>query len=893
MTTTDNDKLVDYLKRLTVDLHQSRQRVRELEAGEREAGNDDPIVIVGIGCRFPGGVDSPEALWRVVAEQRDVISGFPADRGWDLDGLYHPDPDHSGTTYVRNGGFLHEAAEFDPAFFGISPREALAMDPQQRLLLEVSWEALERAGITPKSLHGTSTGVFLGAIAQEYGPRLGEADAGAAGFGLTGTTTSVASGRVAYTLGLQGPALTVDTACSSSLVALHLAVRALRSGECSLALAGGVTIMSTPGIFVEFSRQRGLAEDGRCKSFSADADGTAWAEGVGVLVVERLSDARRLGHQVLAVVAGTAVNQDGASNGLTAPSGPAQERVIRAAVEDAGVSFSGVDAVEAHGTGTVLGDPIEAQALLATYGSERDGRPLLLGSLKSNLGHAQAAAGVGGVIKMVMALRNGELPATLNVTKPSELVDWASGGVEILTEPRPWPSGDDRVRRAGVSSFGISGTNAHVILAEAPIEPSVEDATAPDDAGRLDGSTLPWVVSARSAGALAEAAGQLAAYVRERPELRPADVAYSLATGRSAFESRAVVPGTDGRDGLLAGLDALASGEAEGRHGVSSSRAVFVFPGQGSQWAGMATELLDTSPEFARVIAECETALAPYVDWSLTAVLRGGNDAPGFDRVDVVQPASWAMMLGLAALWQTSGITPTAVVGHSQGEIAAAVVAGGLSLEDGARVVALRSRALRVLSGGGGMAWLSLPEAEAEELLTSWPGKISVAAVNGPSSTVVAGHPHALDELLTHCETNGIWARRIPVDYASHSPHVDEIRDTLAHDLRDITPRPGRIAFHSTVTGEALDTTQLDADYWFRNLRSKVRLADTITQLATPDTLFIEVSAHPVLATGITETLESLDSTGAVVPTLHRNAGSLHHFIESTAHAWTHGTTPH
>ncbi|MFF7444429.1 SDR family NAD(P)-dependent oxidoreductase, partial [Streptomyces sp. NPDC008122] len=882
MTTTDNDKLVEYLKRLTVDLHQSRQRVRELEAG-----TNDPIVIVGMGCRYPGGVDSPEALWRVVADRRDVISGLPTDRGWDLEGLYHPDPDHSGTSYVRDGGFVQGAAEFDPAFFGISPREALAMDPQQRLLLEVSWEALERAGITPGSLHGTPTGVFLGAIAQEYGPRLGEAGAGGTGFGLTGTTSSVASGRVAYTLGLQGPALTVDTACSSSLVALHLAVNALRSGECSLALAGGVTIMSTPGIFVEFSQQKGLAPDGRCKSFSADADGTAWAEGVGVLVVERLSDARRLGHDILAVVAGSAVNQDGASNGLSAPSGPAQERVIRAAVQDAGVPLSGVDAVEAHGTGTVLGDPIEAQALLATYGKAREDRPLMLGSLKSNLGHSQAAAGVGGVIKMVMALRHAELPASLNVSKPSELVDWAGGGVEVLTEPRPWPVEEGRVRRAGVSSFGISGTNAHVILAEAPAEQPADEA-APADVAGLEGAGLPWLLSARSSDALAEAAGQLAAFVRTRPELGPADVALSLATGRSAFESRAVLPGGEGRDGLLAGLDALASREVDGENGVSPSRAVFVFPGQGSQWVGMATALLDSSPEFARVIADCETALAPFVDWSLTAVLRGDEDAPGLDRVDVVQPASWAMMVGLAALWRAAGVNPVAVVGHSQGEIAAAVVAGGLSLEDGARVVALRSKALRVLSGGGGMASLKVPEAQAEELLAAWDGRISVAAVNGPSSTVVAGQPDALDELLARCEASGVWARRIPVDYASHSAHVDEIRDTLADELKDVAPQSGRIAFHSTVTGAVLDTAELDGAYWFRNLRSKVRLADVVSRLAAPDVVFVEVSAHPVLVAGITETL---DDTGAVVGTLRRDTGSLERFVESAAEAWSHGVS--
>ncbi|MFF1408172.1 acyltransferase domain-containing protein, partial [Streptomyces sp. NPDC058294] len=430
----------------------------------------------------------------------------------------------------------------------------------------------------------------------------------------------------------------------------------------------------------------------------------------------------------------------------------------------------------AHGTGTVLGDPIEAQALLATYGSERDGRPLLVGSLKSNLGHAQAAAGVGGVIKMVMAMRHGELPASLHVGKPSDLVDWNAGSVELLGKPHPWPVTEDRTRRAGVSSFGISGTNAHVVLAEPPAHD-----TAPESADLLDGGRLPWVVSARSTDALAQAARQLADHVRARPELAPADVAFSLATGRSAFESRAVVPGTDGRDGLLAGLDALASGEAEvvtasvsgakpGR--ASGAPVVFVFPGQGSQWAGMAVDLLDTSDVFRDTITACEEALTPYVDWSLTAVLRGHDNTPGLDRVDVVQPVSWAMMLALAALWRANGVNPTAVIGHSQGEIAAAVTAGGLTLQDGARIIALRSKALRALSGNGAMASLALTQAQTEELITPWTGHISIAAINGPTSTVVTGQPQALDELLTHCETADIWARKIPVDYASHSPHV-------------------------------------------------------------------------------------------------------------------------
>ncbi|MFI1110078.1 type I polyketide synthase [Streptomyces physcomitrii] len=846
--------------------------------GAGAADADDPVVIVSMGCRYPGGVGSPEELWHLVREEADALSPFPTDRGWDLDGLFDTDPDTSGTTYVRSGGFLDTATEFDAAFFGISPREALAMDPQQRLLLETVWETLERAGLDPRSLAQSPTGVFVGATAAEYGPRLHEATEDVEGHLLTGTTASVASGRISYALGLEGPAVTVDTACSSSLVALHLAVRALRAGECSLALAAGATVMSSPGMFVEFSRQRGLAADGRCKPFAAEADGTGWAEGVGVLLLERLSDARANGHQVLAVVRGSAINQDGASNGLSAPSGPAQQRVIRAALADAGVPASGVDVVEAHGTGTKLGDPIEAQALLATYGREHDAEnPLWLGSVKSNIGHTQAAAGVAGVIKTVQAMRAGTLPKSLHADRPSPIVDWSSGGVALLGSARPWDTEDGRPRRAAVSSFGISGTNAHVVLEQPPA--LAEDASATEPAAPA--AELPWLLSARNADALAAQHDRLREYVAAH-EPRPVDVAWSLVAGRSVFEHRAVVMGGE--------VVASGAAGASGANASNGAKPVFVFPGQGAQWVGMAVELLDSSPVFAERFGECAAALEEFVEWSLFDVVRGVEGAPGFDRVDVVQPALWAVMVSLAALWESYGVRPAAVVGHSQGEIAAACVAGALSLTDGARVVALRSRALVSLAGRGGMVSVAVDRARAEELAGRWPGRVSVAALNGPSSTVVSGDADALDELVGQADELGVRARRIEVDYASHSAHVDAIEAELAELLAPVVAREPEVPFFSTVTGEWVNSGETDASYWFRNLRGRVLLEPVVRALVEEGHgVFVEVSPHPVLAVPVGETVEALGVEGAVVGSLRRDQGGLERMYASLGEAWAHG----
>jgi acyl transferase domain-containing protein/NADPH:quinone reductase-like Zn-dependent oxidoreductase/NADP-dependent 3-hydroxy acid dehydrogenase YdfG/acyl carrier protein len=867
----NEEKYLEYLKRATSDLRHARRQLRELEASRQE-----PIAIVAMGCRFPGGVRAPEDLWNLIASGEDAISGFPADRGWGLDDLFDPDPEHVGTSYTREGGFVHGAAEFDAGFFRISPREALAMDPQQRLLLEVCWETLERAGLEPASLRGSQTGVFAGAPPSTYGA----GQEGAEGHLLTGNLSSLASGRVAYAFGLEGPAVTVDTACSSSLVAVHLACQALRARECTLALAGGVTIMASPGVFVGFSSQRVLAPDGRCKAFSAAADGMGLAEGAGVVLLERLSDARRNGHPVLAVVRGSAVNQDGASSGLTAPNGPSQQRVILAALANAAVSTDQVDAVEAHGTGTVLGDPIEAQALIATYGQGRPvDRPLWLGSVKSNIGHTQLAAGLAGVMKMVLALQHGELPRTLHADEPSPHVDWSAGAVRLLTEPVPWPAGG-RKRRAGVSSFGISGTNAHLVLEEAPAaDRGDEDGSAPALTGPrvlAPGGPSAWLVSGRGTQALAAQAARLAGHAAG---LDPVDVGWSLATTRSVFEDRAVVVGGGAAElaaGLVAVADGMPSGQVVVGRGGNPRQVVFVFPGQGGQWAGMGDELAAASPVFAARWAQCKTALAPYVN----------VDGP-LEDTDVVQPALWAVMVSLAAVWQAAGVMPDAVVGHSQGEIAAATVAGALPLEDAARVVALRSRALRALAGHGGMASVAEPADRVRERIRHWDGQLAVAVVNSPSATVVSGDPGALAALVAACEAGGVRARVLPVDYASHSAHVESLRQEIMAALGGLAPAQPQVPMISAMTGKWVEGPDLDAGYWYDSLRSPVEFARAIQSLAgAGHGAFIEVSPHPVLTTAISEIA---DTAACVTGTLRRDDGGPARLLASLAEAHVHG----
>ncbi|MEU8976124.1 type I polyketide synthase [Streptomyces monashensis] len=824
----------------------------------------EPIAIVGMACRFPGGVSSPEDLWQVVADGVDTIGPFPRDRGWDLDRLFHPDPDHPGTASTREGGFLYDAVEFDPSPFGISPREAVRMDPQHRLVLETSWEAIERAGIDPTALRDTRTGTYCGVMYAEYGTHKKEA------FAITGRLPSVLSGRVAHALGLVGPAVSVDTACSSSLVAIHLAAQALRNGDCDLALSGGVTVMANAAPFVEFSRQHSLAPDGRCKAFAAAADGTAWSEGVGMLLLERLGDARRQGHPVLAVIRGSALNHDGAGSRLTAPNSPSQQAVIRAALADAGLSPDAVDAIDAHGTGTVLGDPIEAHALLATYGAGRDPRhPLHLGTVKSNFGHTQAAAGVAGVIKMTLAMRHGHLPKTLHADQPSPRIDWSEGSLALLTRARPWPE-RARPRRAAVSSFGLSGTNAHLIIEQPPL-----DSAAPGGADA--DSSFPWLLSGQTEQALRARAAQLHDHLTAHQDLAVADIGHSLATTRTTtLPHRAAVLVT-GRTEALHSLRALAEGDTTPQvisrtSTTTACTTAYLFPGQGSQYPGLGRDLHGRFPAFARALDEACAHFDAHLEHALKDVLfaeSGTRLSALLDQTAYTQPALFALEVALFRLLEHHGAAPDLLLGHSIGELAAAHVAGVLDLADACTLVAHRGRLMQSAPAGGRMVAVEASEEEIRQALVPHSGLLDLAAVNGPRSVVVSGDAEAAAQLAQAWQAKGRTAE-LKVSHAFHSPHMDGVLEEFRDVAAGLTYREPRIPVVSDLTGRLATGAMLrDPDYWVRQLRGTVRFRDGMRFLESRGvTEYVELGQGVLAA--LARRNQDPDSPGVVTPLLRR-----------------------
>lgn len=862
MNQSDSPKLLEYLRKLTAELVDARQELDALRG-------DDPVVIVGMGCRYPGGITTPADLWEAVVTGRDLVGDFPNDRGW-------PElPRCENGVVPRCGAFLDDAAGFDNRFFKISGREALATDPQQRISLEVAWETLESAGIDPAGLKGAKVGVYMGATSFQYGGDPVFADDDVAGHLMIGTVPSVLSGRISYTLGVHGPSVTLDTACSSALVAIHLGAAALRSRECDLVLAGGATVMATPGIFVEFQRQGGLSSDGRCRAFAEEADGTGWGEAVTMVALERLSTARKVGHPVLAVVKGSAWNHGGAANGLTAPNGQAQQAVIREAMKAAGVGPDDIDAIEGHGTGTRLGDPVEANALLDVFRTRS--APLWLGSLKSNTAHTQAASGTGGVIKMVEALRHEMLPRTLHAEHPTSEVDWGSGAVRLLQQEQPWKSGPNRPRRAGVSAFGVGGTNAHVILEEAP--------PCPERGEIADGPAV-LMLSASDLDALDAARFRLA---EAAIGLSNRDVEMTLAH-RAELPSRLAIFAERDASAVLQEADLETGFGVVVGWALEDPRPVMIFPGQGSQWPGMAVDLMADEPSFAAQLEKCDQALARHVDYSVREILLASVEDPSvLIPVDVVQPVLWAVMVSLAALWRAHGVEPAAVIGHSQGEIAAAVVSGHLTLDEGARLVALRSRLLRRLSGTGGMLSLLCSEQRVKELISPWSDRISVAVINGPGVTVVAGDLETLALVAQEAERSGIRCRDIDVDYASHSPQVASLETEIRLAAPAAPAGKPRCNWYSTVTGGLVRETP-GSGYWFDNLRSTVRLDLAVdAALRHGHRLFIEVSPHPVLTYPLSVALDGTDAYS--VSTLQRDLPGRDTFAWAAAKAWVHGAS--
>ncbi|MFF0530970.1 SDR family NAD(P)-dependent oxidoreductase [Nocardia amikacinitolerans] len=893
---SNEERLSRYLRKLTGDLRAAKKHIQNLE---ERAG--EPIAIVGMSCRYPGGVETPAQLWDLVASGTDAVGPFPADRGWDLDRLFDTDPDAPGTIYTREGGFLGAAGHFDAAFFGIGPRAAEAMDPQQRLFLEAAWEALEDAGIDPVTLRGSDTGVFAGVIHQDYGPRVGSPGltAESEGHVYLGVSASVLSGRVAYTFGFKGPTLSVDTACSSSLVALHLACQALRQGETSLALVGGVTVMSDPTLLIAFARQGALSPDARCKAFAAAANGTGFSEGLGMLAIERLSDARRHGHQVLAVIRGSAVNQDGASSHLTAPNGPSQEKVIAQALASAGLAPADVDVVEAHGTGTTLGDPIEARALIAAYGRDRAGEPLRIGSLKSNIGHTSAAAGVGGVIKMVQAFRHETLPATLHVDAPTPHVDWSAGSVRLLTTAEPWPAGE-RVRRAGVSSFGASGTNAHVILEEAPAaeEALAEPADDTTDRGAqaVAAGVAPWLLSAKTEDALRAQATKLRQWVTENPGTPVEDIGYSLLTTRARLDWRAAIVADD-REAMLAGLAALAEhGTASTVGGVTAGqaaprKAAFLCTGQGAQRVGMGRELYEAFPVFAVAVDELCEQFDPLLGGSLKQVMFTGLPADGspadadvLNRTEFTQPALFAYEVAMGRLLDSFGVTPDVLVGHSIGELAAAYLAGVWSLPDACRLVAARGRLMGQLPEGGAMLGIAASEDEVSEALVDG---VSIAAVNSPVAVVVSGDEEAVAKIGQSFADRGRKTSRLRVSHAFHSHRMDPILAEFEAVAREVTYRRPQIPLVSNVSGRIAGDEVLEPAYWVRQVRSAVQFARGVeTLVASGVRRFLEIGPDAVLTAMTRQCLpDDIESQSSVIAGARRGRSEVEQFVNCLAHA--------
>ncbi|MFI6169109.1 type I polyketide synthase [Nocardia sp. NPDC051052] len=867
------EQTLQYLRRVTAELDRTRRQLREVTERALE-----PIAIVGMACRYPGGVASPEELWRLVVSETDAISDFPADRGWQVDELYDPDPDAPGKTYTRHGGFLGDAPGFDAEFFGIGPREAAAMDPQQRMLLESAWEAIENAGIVPGALRDGPTGVFVGLMHQEYflGARA-DADRFGGLWGV-GNAGSVASGRIAYHLGLTGPALTVDTACSSSLVAVHLAVQSLRRGECTSALAAGVTVMSSPSVFVEFSRQGGCSESGRCRSFAAAADGTGWAEGVGTIVLMRLADAEQQGHQVLAVIRGTAVNQDGASYGLTAPNGVAQQRVIADALADARLGPADIDVIEAHGTGTVLGDPIEAQALLDVFGPGRSPEwPLYVGSVKSNIGHTQAAAGIAGLIKMVMALRHDAMPRSLHIDRPTPKVDWTTGPVALLEQTRPWPRTSDRPRRFGVSAFGISGTNCHIIVEDAGAAAPLPE--TPDSSEKY----FSWIFSAKTIPALRDQLTRLHAQLADDSPSTPAELARALATTRTHFDQRVAVIGAD-RQRMAASVLALTRElDSAAVRAAREGRIAFMFTGQGAQYPGMGTALDD--PAFRVYTETLEQVCAAFDPYLGTALISALSDPDALESASVVQPALFAMEVALCRLFESWGVRPDYLIGHSLGEFVAAYLAGVFTLDDACQVVAARGRLMQSLSTDGAMFSIQASEAEVRASLADDASRIAIAAVNGPRSVVVSGEAESVAACADLWAARGRRTRSLQVSHAFHSHYVDAILADFAAVVESVHLEPPATPIVSGMTGRPITAAEAtDPGYWVRHLRATVRFHDGIRWLAGAGvTHYLELGPSAILTSLVDECLIGTGDEARAVAALDRKVPAAQQVVAAAA----------